>query len=110
MQLSSKSVGLFEAFYNSAKVGSKSCDYWLTTANLLSQPISLISYSVEVSKSGKIPVGRTEGITTIVLPVFPSHMFLFNSSIRVASEAKRAQAVVSHVPWGFHFDPVYGEM
>jgi len=42
MQLSSKNVGLFEAFYNSVK------------------PITLISYSVEVSKGGRIPLGRTE--------------------------------------------------
>ena len=37
MQLSAKSVGLFEAFYNSVK------------------PISLISSTVEVAKPGKLP-------------------------------------------------------
>ena len=40
MQLSSKSVGLFEAFYNSVK------------------PIQLISINLEVSKSGKIQNGK----------------------------------------------------
>ncbi|XP_051902464.1 vacuolar protein sorting-associated protein 26C-like [Hippocampus zosterae] len=42
LQLSSKSVGVFEAFYNSVK------------------PISLISCNVEVAKAGKIPGGKTE--------------------------------------------------
>lgn len=37
MQLSAKSVGLFEAFYNSVK------------------PISLINTSLEISKPGKFP-------------------------------------------------------
>ncbi|XP_049597925.1 vacuolar protein sorting-associated protein 26C [Syngnathus scovelli] len=42
LQLSSKSVGVFEAFYNSVK------------------PIPLISCSIEVAKAGKIPGGKTE--------------------------------------------------
>ncbi|RWS01546.1 Down syndrome critical region protein 3-like protein [Dinothrombium tinctorium] len=42
MQLSSKNVGIFEAFYNSVK------------------PVSLINYSVEIAKSGKLPIGKTE--------------------------------------------------
>lgn len=42
MQLSAKSVGLFEAFYNSVK------------------PISLLSSTVEVAKPGKLPTGQTE--------------------------------------------------
>jgi len=42
MQLSSKSVGLFEAFYNSVK------------------PISLINTSMEIAKPGKLPSGKTE--------------------------------------------------
>ncbi|XP_014824291.1 PREDICTED: Down syndrome critical region protein 3 [Poecilia mexicana] len=42
LQLSSKSVGVFEAFYNSVK------------------PIPLISSSIEVAKAGKIPGGKTE--------------------------------------------------
>jgi hypothetical protein len=42
MQLSSKNVGIFEAFYNSVK------------------PVPLISYSLEMKKAGKLPVGRTE--------------------------------------------------
>jgi hypothetical protein len=42
MQLSSKNVGIFEAFYNSAK------------------PVPLIGYAVEMKKTGKIPAGRTE--------------------------------------------------
>ncbi|XP_078464422.1 vacuolar protein sorting-associated protein 26C isoform X3 [Lampetra planeri] len=42
LQLSSKSVGVFEAFYNSAK------------------PVQLVSSSMEVVKPGKLPSGRTE--------------------------------------------------
>jgi len=42
MQLSAKSVGLFEAFYNSVK------------------PITLISTNVEIAKPGKLPSGKTE--------------------------------------------------
>ncbi|KAF7648848.1 hypothetical protein LDENG_00150700 [Lucifuga dentata] len=42
LQLSSKSVGVFEAFYNSVK------------------PIQLISTNIEVAKAGKIPAGKTE--------------------------------------------------
>ncbi|KAK6173161.1 hypothetical protein SNE40_016669 [Patella caerulea] len=42
LQLSAKSVGMFEAFYNSLK------------------PIPLINYSLEVVKPGKLPNGKTE--------------------------------------------------
>ncbi|XP_046873100.1 vacuolar protein sorting-associated protein 26C isoform X2 [Hypomesus transpacificus] len=42
LQLSSKSVGVFEAFYNSVK------------------PIQLITSNIEVVKPGKIPGGKTE--------------------------------------------------
>ena len=42
LQLSAKSVGMFEAFYNSLK------------------PIQLIQYTVELAKPGKIPSGNTE--------------------------------------------------
>lgn len=42
LQLSSKSVGVFEAFYNSVK------------------PIQLLSTNIEVAKSGKVPGGKTE--------------------------------------------------
>ncbi|MGH0175136.1 UNVERIFIED_CONTAM: hypothetical protein FKN15_069931, partial [Acipenser sinensis] len=42
LQLSSKSVGVFEAFYNSVK------------------PITLISSNIEVVKPGKFPGGKTE--------------------------------------------------
>ncbi|CAH1797418.1 unnamed protein product [Owenia fusiformis] len=42
LQLSAKSVGLFEAFYNSLK------------------PIQLLSYTLEVAKPGKLPAGKTE--------------------------------------------------
>ncbi|XP_043927374.1 vacuolar protein sorting-associated protein 26C isoform X1 [Protopterus annectens] len=42
LQLSAKSVGVFEAFYNSVK------------------PIQLISCNVEISKQGKLPSGKTE--------------------------------------------------
>jgi len=42
MQLSSKNVGIFEAFYNSVK------------------PVPLISYNVEMAKTGKLPAGKTE--------------------------------------------------
>ncbi|CAL8275844.1 unnamed protein product [Boreogadus saida] len=42
LQLSSKSVGVFEAFYNSVK------------------PIQLINSNIEVAKAGRIPGGKTE--------------------------------------------------
>lgn len=42
LQLSAKSVGVFEAFYNSVK------------------PIQLVSSTMEVAKPGKVPAGRTE--------------------------------------------------
>uniref|UniRef100_A0A8B9HWE8 Vacuolar protein sorting-associated protein 26C n=1 Tax=Astyanax mexicanus TaxID=7994 RepID=A0A8B9HWE8_ASTMX len=42
LQLSSKSVGVFEAFYNSVK------------------PIQLINSNIEVAKPGKVPGGKTE--------------------------------------------------
>jgi len=42
LQLSAKSVGLFEAFYNSIK------------------PIQLLQYSIEIAKPGKFPDGVTE--------------------------------------------------
>ncbi|XP_067945885.1 vacuolar protein sorting-associated protein 26C-like [Watersipora subatra] len=42
LQLSSKSVGVFEAFYNSVK------------------PIQLMSQLLEIAKPGKLPSGRTE--------------------------------------------------
>jgi hypothetical protein len=42
INLSTKNVGVFEAFYNSAK------------------PIQMINYSLEVSKPGKLTSNRTE--------------------------------------------------
>ncbi|CAH3104545.1 unnamed protein product [Porites lobata] len=42
LQLSAKSVGVFEAFYNSLK------------------PIQLVNYSLEIAKPGKLPNGKTE--------------------------------------------------
>lgn len=42
LQLSAKSVGVFEAFYNSLK------------------PIQLVHYNIELAKPGKIPHGNTE--------------------------------------------------
>lgn len=42
LQLSAKSVGVFEAFYNSLK------------------PISLVNYTLEIAKGGKLPSGTTE--------------------------------------------------
>lgn len=42
LQLSAKSVGVFEAFYNSLK------------------PIQLVQYNLELAKPGKIPYGTTE--------------------------------------------------
>lgn len=42
INLSTKNVGVFEAFYNSAK------------------PIQLINYSLEISKAGKFPANRAE--------------------------------------------------
>ncbi|XP_063712409.1 vacuolar protein sorting-associated protein 26C-like [Symsagittifera roscoffensis] len=42
LSLSSKNVGVFEAFYNSVK------------------PVNVLHYTVEVAKSGKLPNGKTE--------------------------------------------------
>ncbi|XP_013382522.1 Down syndrome critical region protein 3 homolog [Lingula anatina] len=42
LQLSAKSVGLFEAFYNSLK------------------PIQLLHYNLDIAKPGKLPSGKTE--------------------------------------------------
>lgn len=42
INLSTKNVGVFEAFYNSAK------------------PIQLMNYSMEISKAGKFPSNRAE--------------------------------------------------
>jgi len=42
LQLSAKSVGVFEAFYNSIK------------------PIQVLHYTLEVAKSGRLPSGKTE--------------------------------------------------
>ncbi|XP_018399431.1 PREDICTED: Down syndrome critical region protein 3 homolog isoform X3 [Cyphomyrmex costatus] len=42
LQLSTKNVGIFEAFYNSVK------------------PIQLVQYTLDVAPSGKIPSGKTE--------------------------------------------------
>lgn len=76
LQLSSKSVGVFEAFYNSVKVK----DAWLQEfvgwsgnshlrfslkpliqhSCLMLQPIQLISSNIEVAKAGKVPPGKTE--------------------------------------------------
>lgn len=42
LQLSAKSVGMFEAFYNSLK------------------PVQIINYSVELAKPGKLPSGTTD--------------------------------------------------
>ncbi|XP_028415571.1 Down syndrome critical region protein 3-like isoform X1 [Dendronephthya gigantea] len=42
LQLSAKSVGVFEAFYNSIK------------------PITLVNQTVEIQKAGKLPAGKTE--------------------------------------------------
>ncbi|XP_074104101.1 vacuolar protein sorting-associated protein 26C [Cotesia typhae] len=42
LQLSSKNVGIFEAFYNSVK------------------PIQLVQYTIDVAPAGKIPNGKTE--------------------------------------------------
>lgn len=67
LQLSSKSVGVFEAFYNSVKVK----DDWLQESHfclklliqhscLILQPIQLISSNIEVAKAGKVPPGKTE--------------------------------------------------
>ncbi|XP_064470449.1 vacuolar protein sorting-associated protein 26C-like [Ornithodoros turicata] len=42
MQLSAKTIGIFDSFYSSAK------------------PVQLISYTLEIAKPGKLPAGRTE--------------------------------------------------
>lgn len=70
LQLSAKSVGLFEAFYNSLKVRlicPSSAKHYSCFSNIFSlfprslyQPIQLINYSLDVAKPGKLPHGRTE--------------------------------------------------
>lgn len=70
LQLSSKSVGVFEAFYNSVKVkvmrtSEQSClIFSLRTMSQhfcpMLQPIQLISSNIEVAKAGKVPPGKTE--------------------------------------------------
>lgn len=73
MQISSKNVGVFEAFYNSAKVrfskSSSSCE--LIFVLLFCQPIPLISQFVEISKGGKLPAGRTEIPFQVLLKAQP---------------------------------------
>ncbi|XP_044017055.1 vacuolar protein sorting-associated protein 26C isoform X2 [Aphidius gifuensis] len=51
LQLSSKNIGIFEAFYNSVK------------------PIQLVQYTVDVVPAGKIPSGKTE--IPFELPLIP---------------------------------------
>lgn len=65
LQLSSKTVGIFEAFYNSVKVRiHKAADFiglqHKLTILCLFQPIQLVQYTVEVAPAGKIPSGKTE--------------------------------------------------
>ncbi|XP_077980303.1 vacuolar protein sorting-associated protein 26C-like [Glandiceps talaboti] len=79
LQLSAKSVGLFEAFYNSIK------------------PIQLLHYSVEVSKPGRLPAGKTE--MPFELPLKPKgnktlfetyHGVFVNVQYTVKVEVKRS--------------------
>jgi hypothetical protein len=61
LQLSSKNVGIFEAFYNSVKVRKFNIGLSLFSWFLLCfQPVSLVSCLLEVSSAGKIPSGKTE--------------------------------------------------
>ena len=66
INLSTKNVGVFEAFYNSAKVTNKLKKIEFRFLNNLSfsfqiqKPIQLINYSMEISKAGKFPANKTE--------------------------------------------------
>jgi hypothetical protein len=61
LQLSSKNVGIFEAFYNSVKVRTIKIgsELYLQCYDVF-QPVSLVSCLLEVSSAGKIPSGKTE--------------------------------------------------
>jgi len=60
LQLSARSVGLFEAFYSSLK------------------PIQLMGYNIDVSPAGKLPAGTTEFPFEFLLKPFPERL-LFDS-------------------------------
>ena len=53
LQLSAKSVGVFEAFYNSLK------------------PIKLIDYKIDIAKAGKLPDGKSQLPFEFVLNPLP---------------------------------------
>lgn len=61
INLSTKNVGVFEAFYNSAK------------------PVQLINYSLEISKPGKLPSNRTEIPFEIPLRAKSSAKYLYET-------------------------------
>ncbi|XP_022805902.1 Down syndrome critical region protein 3-like [Stylophora pistillata] len=78
LQLSAKSVGVFEAFYNSLK------------------PIHLVNYSLEIAKPGKLPNGKTELPFEIPLkpkgnkPLYETYHGVFvNIQYYLRSEMKR---------------------
>ncbi|KAL9964929.1 hypothetical protein ACROYT_G028643 [Oculina patagonica] len=79
LQLSAKSVGVFEAFYNSLK------------------PIQLVNYSLEIAKPGKLPNGKTELPFEIPLkpkgnkPLYETYHGVFvNIQYYLRSEMKRS--------------------
>lgn len=61
INLSTKNVGVFEAFYNSAK------------------PIQLMNYSMEISKAGKFPASRAEIPFEIPLRTKASTKYLYET-------------------------------
>ena len=83
INLSSKNVGVFEAFYNSAKVINISNVLFSIVhsfmLNVCFQPIQLINYSVEVSKAGKLAAGKTEIPFEIPLRVKSSMKHLYET-------------------------------
>lgn len=98
LQLSSKNVGIFEAFYNSVKVSSDSILFFTTVPSLFClQPIQLVNYVVEVTSPGKIPAGVTD--IPFELPLRPKqnrtlyetyHGVFVNISYTLRCEMKRS--------------------
>lgn len=98
LQLSSKNVGIFEAFYNSVKVSNDSILFFATVPSLSClQPIQLVNYVVEVTSPGKIPAGVTD--IPFELPLRPKqnrtlyetyHGVFVNISYTLRCEMKRS--------------------
>ena len=100
MQLSSKNVGIFEAFYNSVKVRMDRLD--CVTNSVFMKPVPMVGYTVEVKKNGRLPAGRTE--IPFELPLQPkSNRNLFETyhgvfiSIQVRSFCPVVNLIIDHI-------------